>query len=73
MTRKIIITEAYNGIMMEVEGRSQVIENAHADDDEDKDNIIRELGKWFHGEIMYAMEIEMSGKIKVNIEISKAE
>lgn len=73
MTTEITITDADNGIMIETEESVRVIENTHTGSVADKDNVIRELGKIFHGEIMETMNNELSGKIKVNIEISKAE
>ena len=72
MTREITITDADNGIMIETEESVRVVENTHTDSVTNKDNIIRELGKMFYGEIMEAMNNELSGKINVKIEITKA-
>ena len=72
MTTEMTITDADNGIMIETEESVRVVENTHTDSVADKDNVIRELGKMFYGEIMEAMNNELSGKIKVKIEITKA-
>ena len=72
MITEITITDADNGIMIETEESVRVVENTHMDSVTNKDNIIRELGKMFYAEIMEAMNNELSGKIKVKIEITKA-
>ena len=72
MITEITITDADNGIIIETEESVRVVENTHMDSVTNKDNIIRELGKMFYAEIMEAMNNELSGKIKVKIEITKA-
>ena len=72
MITEITIIDADNGIMIETEESVRVVENTHMDSVTNKDNIIRELGKMFYAEIMEAMNNELSGKIKVKIEITKA-
>ena len=72
MITEITIIDADNGIMIETEESVRVVENTHMDSVTNKDNIIRELGKMFYAEIMEAMNNELSEKIKVKIEITKA-
>lgn len=74
MTREeFIITAADNGIMLEGEDWAQVIENTHNTDDARYDNLITELGKLLHDMIDDAINQEIADKVKVKIEITKAE
>ncbi len=69
-TEEMIITQADNGIMIEGEEYVQVIEDTHQGE-ENNANLIRELGKMFHGLILDTMNVELANKVKVKIEITK--
>ncbi len=69
-TEEMVITQADNGIMVESEEYVQVIEDTHQREKQNA-NLIRELGKIFHGLILDTMNSELANKVKVKIEITK--
>ncbi len=73
MTTELTIQAADNGMIVVGEDFVQVIENTHNADGVGYDNIITELGKLLHDEIIAAMNREIENIVKVKIEITKEE
>ena len=71
MTTELTIQAADNGMLVSGEDFVQVIENTHNADGVGYDNIIQELGKLLHDEIIAAMNREIENIVKVKIEITK--
>lgn len=72
MTDEMIITQADNGIIVESEEMMQVIEDTHQGE-ENNANLVRELGKTFHDLLLNTMNAELANRVKVKIEITKAD
>lgn len=68
MTDEIVITHANNGFIVESEDYIQVIENTQK-----KEYVIKELGKIFHDLLLNTMNAELANRVKVKIEIIKAD
>lgn len=73
MTTGLTVQAADNGMLVSGEDFVQVIENTHNADGVGYDNIIQELGKLLHDEIIAAMNREIENIVKVKIEITKEE
>lgn len=73
MTTTMIIQAADNGILVNCEDWVHVIEDTHVENGADKDNLFKELGKLFYGEIECAMNRDITNTVKVKIEITPEE
>lgn len=73
MTTELTVQAADNGMLVSGEDFVQVIENTHKADGVGYDNIINELGKLLHDEIIAAMNREIENVVRLKIEITKEE
>lgn len=64
------IQQADNGIMLKTEDTVEVIEDTYDPNGKGKDNLFRQLGKFFYSTIEYAMNEELSNEMKIELNIT---
>lgn len=70
MTEELMIEQADNGMVLYADELMQVIEDTHSPDGVGRDNLINQLGKYFLDTIRQAMNLEISNRVKIKIDIS---
>lgn len=65
------IQQADNGIILKTDDSIEVIEETNNPSGKGEDHIFLQLGKFFYGYIKYAMNEELSNKVKIEINITQ--
>lgn len=70
MTTTMIIRAADNGILVDFGEWIHVIEDTHVENGADKDNLFKELGRFFYGKVKFIMNEESVTTVEVEMEIT---
>lgn len=73
MKEVLTIHHADNGIIIKYDEYVEVVEYTHNADGKGKDNLYQRLGEHFYNLVIGAMDAEMTNKVQVEINITKAE
>lgn len=69
----LTIHHADNGIIIKYDEYVEVVEYTHNPDGKDKDNLYQRLGRTFYDFVTDTMDAEITNKVQVEINITKAE
>ena len=70
MKEVLTILHADNGIVIKYDEYVEVVEYTH---NEDEDNLYQHLGRFFYNLVTNSMDAEITNKVQVEINITKAE
>ena len=73
MKEVLTIHHADNGIIIKYDEYVEVVEYTHNADGKDKDNLYQRLGRTFYNLVTNAMDAEITNRVQVEINITKAE
>ena len=73
MKEVLTILHADNGIVIKYDEYVEVVEYTHNADGEGKDNLYQRLGRTFYNLVTNGMDAEITNKVQVEINITKAE
>ena len=73
MKEGLTIHDADNGIVIKYDEYVEVVEYTHNPDGKDKDNLYQRLGRTFYDFVTNAMDAEITNKVQVESNMTKAE